>query len=151
MKPASRTGTRLECGWGATTWTTRDNSFKVRRQIGLRGENGRESGRALGGILPTLQRIWHGRKTTGKIFTTNWTKGSNNLKRHPFNWSESFMELYEQIQDIYARIWHIILIYSLFYQRVPFHLGTVGIPKLQIKAPCPRKGVFDQYNISQLN
>ena len=29
METASRTGTRLECGLFETTWTTRDNFFKV--------------------------------------------------------------------------------------------------------------------------
>ena len=35
-KTALRTGTRLECGWGETTWTTRDNFCKVRRLNGRR-------------------------------------------------------------------------------------------------------------------
>ena len=34
-KTASRTGTRLECGWGATTWTTQDRLHKA--HVGVQG------------------------------------------------------------------------------------------------------------------
>ncbi len=45
-KTASRTGTRLGSGWIETTWTTRDNSFKVPGgQLRSAKEGGRECGR----------------------------------------------------------------------------------------------------------